>query len=200
MSNRVLLGNRGAQYGLYVSRPGVDVTSTSTTGGMAFDSNVVENPRVIGYGQGVLSPRTTGDQTFDGAKAIYTAASSAAHNVRITHGLSYAPLIFVRWSYEGDLSSSKAARTYNVGHVSSTYTHSYNYGFGTHYYALNEIGMGLVAEVDSTYLYIASMEYGGLGKSSYLTNNNAAQHQKFAGIDIYYAYVITDGTDKGVML
>jgi len=200
MANRVLIGKRGSEYGLFVSKPGVNVASTSATGGLAFDSNAVESPRVVGYGQGILSPRTTGDQTFDGAKAIYTAASSAAHNVRITHGLSYAPLIFVRWSYEGDLSSSKAARTYNVGHVSSTYTHSYNYGFGTHWYAINEIGMGLVAEVDSTYLYIASMEYGGLGKSSYLTNNNAAQHQKFAGIDIYYAYVITDGTDKGVML
>lgn len=200
MANRVLIGKRGSEYGLFVSRPGVDVTNTSATGGLAFDSNAIESPRVVGYGQGVLSPRTTGDQTFDGAKAIYTAASSAAHNVRITHGLSYAPLVFVRWSYEGDLSSGVAARTYNVGHVSSTYTHSYNYGFGTHYYALNEIGMGLVAEVDTTYLYIASMEYGGLGKSSYLTNNNAAQHQKFAGIDIYYAYVITDGTDKGVML
>ena len=200
MANRVLIGKRGSEYGLFVSKPGVNVASTSATGGLAFDSNAVESPRVVGYGQGILSPRTTGDQTFDGAKAIYTAASSAAHNVRITHGLSYAPLVFVRWSYEGDLSSSKAARTYNVGHVSSTYTHSYNYGFGTHWYAINEIGMGLVAEVDSTYLYIASMEYGGLGKSSYLTNNNAAQHQKFAGIDIYYAYVITDGTDKGVML
>jgi len=200
MANRVLIGKRGSEYGLFVSKPGVNVASTTATGGLAFDSNAVESPRVVGYGQGILSPRTTGDQTFDGAKAIYTAASSAAHNVRITHGLSYAPLVFVRWSYEGDLSSSKAARTYNVGHVSSTYTHSYNYGFGTHWYAINEIGMGLVAEVDSTYLYIASMEYGGLGKSSYLTNNNAAQHQKFAGIDIYYAYVITDGTDKGVML
>ena len=200
MANRVLIGKRGSEYGLFVSKPGVNVANTSATGGLAFDSNAIESPRVVGYGQGVLSPRTTGDQTFDGAKAIYTAASSAAHNVRVTHGLSYAPLVFVRWSYEGDLSSSKAARTYNVGHVSSTYTHSYNYGVGTHYYALNEIGMGLVAEVDSTYLYIASMEYGGLGKSSYLTNNNAAQHQKFAGIDIYYAYVITDGTDKGVML
>jgi len=200
MANRVLIGKRGNEYGLFISKPGVDVTSTTATGGLAFDSNVVESPRVVGYGQGILSPRTTGDQTFDGAKAIYTASPSASHNVRITHGLSYAPLIFVRWSYEGDLSSSKAARTYNVGHVSSTYTHSHFTGFGTNWYAINEIGMGLVAEVDSTYLYIASMEYGCTGKSSYLTFNQTAQHQKFAGIDIYYAYVITDSTHKGVML
>tara|TARA_B100000497_G_C7403768_1_gene255517 strand:- start:17 stop:601 length:585 start_codon:yes stop_codon:yes gene_type:complete len=194
MANRVLLGNRGSEYGLFVSKPGVDVTSTSATGGMAFDSNAIESPRVVGYGQGILSPRTTGDLTYSEAKAIYTGASSASHVVRVSHGLSYAPLIFIRWSYGGDLSSSKAARTYNMGHVCSEYAvFQFSFG-GAFYYIDSTIGMGLKAEVDTSYLYIASMESGAQDNSFGTTSN------KYNGVNIYYAYVITDGADKGVFL
>ena len=194
MANRVLLGNRGSEYGLFVSKPGVDVTSTSASGGMAFDSNAIESPRVVGYGQGILSPRTTGDLTYSEAKAIYTGASSASHVVRVSHGLSYAPLIFIRWSYGGDLSSSKAARTYNMGHVCSEYAvQQFSFG-GSFYYIDSTIGMGLKAEVDTSYLYIASMESGAQDNSFGTTSN------KYNGVNIYYAYVITDGADKGVFL
>lgn len=194
MANRVLLGNRGSEYGLFVSKPGVDVTSTSATGGMAFDSNAVESPRVVGYGQGILSPRTTGDLTYSEAKAIYTGAPSASHVVRVSHGLSYAPLIFIRWSYGGDLSSSKAARTYNMGHVCSEYAvFQFSFG-GAFYYIDSTIGMGLKAEVDTSYLYIASMESGAQDNSFGTTSN------KYNGVNIYYAYVITDGAHKGVFL
>jgi len=194
MTSRVLLGNRGSEYGLFVSKPGVEVTSTSATGGMAFDSNAIESPRVVGYGQGILSPRTTGDLTYSEAKAIYTGASSASHVVRVSHGLSYAPLIFVRWSYGGDLSSSKAARTYNMGHVSSQYS-VYQFAFGgAFYYIDSTIGMGIKAEVDTSYLYLASMESGAQDNSFGTTSN------KYNGVNIYYAYVITDGADKGVFL
>jgi hypothetical protein len=194
MANRILLGNRGSEYGLFVSKPGVDVTSTSATGGMAFDSNAVESPRVVGYGQGILSPRTTGDLTYSEAKAIYTGAPSASHVVRVSHGLSYAPLIFIRWSYGGDLSSSKAARTYNMGHVCSEYAvFQFSFG-GAFYYIDSTIGMGLKAEVDTSYLYIASMESGAQDNSFGTTSN------KYNGVNIYYAYVITDGAHKGVFL
>ena len=194
MANRVLLGNRGSEYGLFVSKPGVDVTSTSATGGMAFDSNAVESPRVVGYGQGILSPRTTGDLTYSEAKAIYTGAPSASHVVRVSHGLSYAHLIFIRWSYGGDLSSSKAARTYNMGHVCSEYAvFQFSFG-GSFYYIDSTIGMGLKAEVDTSYLYIASMESGAQDNSFGTTSN------KYNGVNIYYAYVITDGAHKGVFL
>ena len=198
MAKRLLVGKRGSNFGLFVSKPGVDVTSTSTTGGMAFDSNAIESPKVVGYGQGILSPRTTGDSTFDGAKAIYTAASSASHNTRITHGLSYAPLVFIRWCYGGDLSSSKAARTYNVGHVSSTFS-QIQAAFQNYNYANSSVGYGIKGEVDSTYLYLASMEYGGKGLAS--TNPfSSTLENKFNGVNIYYAYVITDGANKGVLL
>jgi len=197
MTGRVLLGNRGSEYGLFVSKPGVEVTSTSATGGMAFDSNSIESPRVVGYGQGILSPRTTGDLTYAEAKAIYTGASSASHVVRVSHGLSYKPLVFIRWSYGGDLSSSKAVRTYNMGHSCSNFLNlQFSFGGGA-YYANNEIGMGLKAEVDTTYLYIASMECGATGQSTLL---GSTTHTKFDGVNIYYAYVITDGADKGVFL
>ena len=198
MANRVLLGNRGSEYGLFVSKPGVDVTSTSATGGMAFDSNAIESPKVVGYGQGILSPRTTGDLTYSEAKAIYTGAPSASHVVRVSHGLSYAPLIFIRWSYGGDLSSSKAARTYNMGHVCSEYA-VFQFSFGGSFYSNSSVGYGIKGEVDSTYLYLASMEYGGKGLAS--TNPfSSTLENKFNGVNIYYAYVITDGANKGVLL
>lgn len=194
MAKRLLVGKRGSNFGLFVSKPGVDVTSTSATGGMAFDSNAIESPKVVGYGQGILSPRTTGDLTYSEAKAIYTGSPSASHVVRVSHGLSYAPLIFIRWSYGGDLSNSKAARTYNMGHVCSEYA-VFQFGvFGSFYYIDSTIGMGLKAEVDTSYLYIASMESGAQDNSFGTTSN------KYNGINIYYAYVITDGAHKGVFL
>ena len=194
MAKRLLLGKRGNNFGLFVSKPGVDVTSTSTTGGMAFDSNSIESPKVVGYGQGILSPRTTGDLTYDSAKTIYTASSSASHVVRVSHGLSYAPLVFVRWSYGGDLSSSKAKRTYNMGHVSSEYEVAQFGIFGGFYYVQCKLGMGLKGEVDTSYLYLANMECGAYD------NGFGANQNKFNGVNIYYAYVITDGADKGVFL
>ena len=194
MAKRLLVGKRGSNFGLFVSKPGVDVTSTSATGGMAFDSNAIESPKVVGYGQGILSPRTTGDLTYSEAKAIYTGSPSASHVVRVSHGLSYAPLIFIRWSYGGDLSSSKAARTYNMGHVCSEYAvFQFSFG-GSFYYIDSTIGMGLKAEVDTSYLYIASMESGAQDNSFGTTSN------KYNGVNIYYAYVITDGAHKGVFL
>jgi hypothetical protein len=194
MAKRLLVGKRGSNFGLFVSKPGVDVTSTSTTGGMAFDSNSIESPKVVGYGQGILSPRTTGDLTYSEAKAIYTGAPSASHVVRVSHGLSYAPLVFVRWSYGGDLSSSKAKRTYNMGHVSSEYAVAQFGIFGGFYYVQSKLGMGIKAEVDTSYLYLASMESGAQDNSFGTTSN------KYNGVNIYYAYVITDGADKGVFL
>jgi hypothetical protein len=194
MAKRLLVGKRGSNFGLFVSKPGVDVTSTSATGGMAFDSNAIESPKVIGYGQGILSPRTTGDLTYSEAKAVYTGAPSASHVVRVSHGLSYAPLVFVRWSYGGDLSSSKAKRTYNMGHVSSEYAVAQFGIFGGFYYVQSKLGMGIKAEVDTSYLYLASMESGAQDNSFGTTSN------KYNGVNIYYAYVITDGADKGVFL
>jgi len=96
MAKRLLVGKRGSNFGLFVSRPGVDVTSTSATGGMSFDSNAIESPKVVGYGQGILSPRTTGDLTYSEAKAIYTGAPSGTHVVRVSHGLSYLSVYFIR--------------------------------------------------------------------------------------------------------
>ena len=81
-----------------------------------------------------------------------------------------------------------------MGHVCSEYA-VYQFSFGgSFYYIDSTIGMGLKAEVDTSYLYIASMESGAQDNSFGTTSN------KYNGVNIYYAYVITDGAHKGVFL
>ena len=43
------------------------------------------------------------------------------------------------------------------------------------------------------------MEYGGKGLASSNPFSSTVEN-KFNGVNIYYAYVITDGADKGVFL
>ena len=57
MSNRVILGKRGSSdFGLYVSRDGVDVASTSSTTPLSFNADAANGLMVHSYGQGVLVP------------------------------------------------------------------------------------------------------------------------------------------------
>ena len=53
MGNRVILGQRGSSYGLFISKSGEDVTST--TNPLAFDSRAAESLQVHSYGQGTVS-------------------------------------------------------------------------------------------------------------------------------------------------
>ena len=56
MANRVLLGERGSDDGLFVSQNGVDVTDTSSTTPLAFDSRAVRGLVVHAKGEGSLAP------------------------------------------------------------------------------------------------------------------------------------------------
>lgn len=40
MTNRIILGNRGGSYGLFISRPGVDVSSATSPDDLIFSSSV----------------------------------------------------------------------------------------------------------------------------------------------------------------
>lgn len=77
MANRVLLGKRGtSDYGLYVSRPTQDVTSTSS--GLIFDSNNAQKGfNVVAKGQGILN--SNGSRTF-------------------SHGLGFRPFVEVTYT------------------------------------------------------------------------------------------------------
>ena len=99
MGNRVILGNRGSDYGLFVSQNNEDVTDTTDTTPLAFDARAVRGLTVHAKGEGSLAPAAN--------YAIFTTSTT------IAHGLGYTPTVAVRWCYASDLSSGVAQRMYS---------------------------------------------------------------------------------------
>ena len=89
MTNRVLIGSKGGEYGLFVSQDGVDVL---TADGLLFDSRT-------GSGWGIAS---YGEDSFD-------TWNEADHT--ITHSLGYPPVVAIRWSHT--ITSGKSTEVYN---------------------------------------------------------------------------------------
>jgi hypothetical protein len=103
MGNRVLIGKRGSDYGLFVSQSGVDVTSGSAA--LAWDSRAVAGLNVHSYGQGILA---SDDQNFTYSGTTYT-----AHEIDITHNLGYKPAFAVRWCTDAEISSGVATKVWS---------------------------------------------------------------------------------------
>lgn len=103
MANRVLLGKRGSSdFGLYVSRPTEDVTSTSS--GLIFNSDsAVKGFNVAAHGQGILN---------------------GGQSRTISHGLGFRPFVEVTYTNEANMvgAAPTSAATFSV-------TVSYNYFF-----------------------------------------------------------------------
>ena len=103
MSNRVLVGKRGSDFGLFVSKSGVDVTDTTSTIPLSFDSRAAASLIVHTYGQGILLP-LRGMTTF-----VYDGVTYTQTQVDITHGLNYHPAFMVRWCDGRKIGSSGAS-------------------------------------------------------------------------------------------
>ena len=101
MANRVLVGKRGSDFGAFVSRSGVDVTDTSSTTPLSFDSQAASSLLVHSFGQGALVP-------LEPANASYTidGTTFTSDTVNITHGLGYRPAFAVRWCTPRELTGS----------------------------------------------------------------------------------------------
>mgnify|MGYP001158617905 CR=1 FL=1 len=97
MGARVLLGKRGSDYGLFVSQKDIDVTNTSLTTPLSFDSRAVRGLMVHAKGEGSLAPAASNSGNVD-----------VPSSVSISHGLSYVPAYAVRWCQAGHLSSGVA--------------------------------------------------------------------------------------------
>ena len=82
MVDRVLIGTRGSDKGVYVSKPSVNVTAS--TDQMMFDSDALQAYIVSHRGQGRLDP-------------------GATHT--ITHSLGYKPKVNVVWTMENEMSN-----------------------------------------------------------------------------------------------
>ena len=112
MANRVLVGKRGSEFGLFVSRSGVDVPDTSLTTPLSFDSRAATSLNVHSFGQGILTAFNDGNgaaqQSITFGGVTYTSST-----VTITHNLGFVPAFAVRWNRYSDLSSGLATKVYS---------------------------------------------------------------------------------------
>tara|TARA_Y100001937_G_scaffold39192_1_gene55746 strand:- start:2228 stop:2818 length:591 start_codon:yes stop_codon:yes gene_type:complete len=104
MANRVLLGKRGSDFGLSVSRSGVDVTNTSLTTPLSFDTNASASLLVHSFGEGALVPTDPANASYSIGGVTYTASS-----IEISHGLGYKPAFAVRWCTPRELDGNNRA-------------------------------------------------------------------------------------------
>ena len=112
MVDRVLIGTRGSDKGVYVSKPSVNVTAS--TDQMMFDSDALQAYIVSHRGQGRLDPGTT-------------------HT--ITHSLGYKPKVNVVWTMENEMSN------WMTGITQPTFSYTWQYLSGDQYYRLNGISV-----------------------------------------------------------
>ena len=122
MANRVLLGKRGTDYGVFVSREGQNVASTTSS--LVFDSNAVKGFNIAAKGQGILSPG--GTRSF-------------------SHGLGFKPYASVTYCFPDDINESSPSNTATVS-VASMYVPFFQnyYTFGSANVSITNAGSGYV--------------------------------------------------------
>ena len=86
MANRVLLGKRGSEHGVFVSKSGVDVTDSTSTTPLSFDSNAASSLIVHAYGECLLPAlNDTTSQNFTRTWNGVTYNSSGVYNYVTTN-------------------------------------------------------------------------------------------------------------------
>lgn len=186
MANRVLLGNRGGTYGLFVSQLTKDVTNASDTTTLSFDSRAVRSLMLHAKGEGSLAPNSANDDTGIDSPTVAT----------ITHGLGYKPVYVVRWCYASDLSSGVSQRMYSP---SVARNDEWDFDFQddeeeSDWETTNEGGVSTA--ITTTQLKIYNYEFG---HSIVVGNDDAgtAPSEVFGQNKqtIYYAYIIFKAKD-----
>jgi hypothetical protein len=186
MANRVLLGKRGSDEGLFISQNGVDVTDTSSTTPLAFDSRAVRGLVVHAKGQGSLAPNSS--NTEGGVDSPTTAT--------ITHGLGYVPLYVVRWCYASDLFGGVALRMYTPSMARTEYW-SLEQGYSGDIDEWAEIeNLGVATSASTSTLTIENHEFGysvqvEADDSGNAPNEVFGQNKQ----TIYYSYIIFKAKD-----
>ena len=114
MANRVILGKRGTDYGLFVSRSGQDVTTSNDA--LGFDSRASDSLIVHSIHEGALVPQVTnssGTQLTRTNTFVSPNQTINQHTATITHNLGYVPCFVIRWSTFDDMNGSgQATQTY----------------------------------------------------------------------------------------
>ena len=186
MANRVLLGARGSDDGLFISQNGVDVTDTSSTTPLAFDSRAVRGLVVHAKGQWSLAPNSSNTQ--GGVDSPTTAT--------ITHGLGYVPLYVVRWCYASDLLGGVALRMYtpSMYRKEDSYTESQDFEEFSDWKEITNAGVATSASTSSI-----TIENHEFGFSIEVDDDSAglAPPEEFGTNKqtIYYSYIIFKAKD-----
>lgn len=170
--NRVLLGDRatGGQ-GLYVSRPGDNVLTT--TNPLAFDSRSACTLVIHSYGQGI---------------------ATNSNQINITHLMGYPPAFAVRWCSSAEIYMGFANASYTPNYWEGADYEQYNCGDEgsededdceeSTFYLNQGLLASLGSEANGFRLqlepFIGGEDEGG-------ESGNATTHD---GRDIYYSYVI----------
>lgn len=112
MANRVIVGKRGSDYGVFASKSGVDVTDTTLTTPLSFDSRAATSLNLHSFGQGIVVAYNDGNgatqQSITFGGVTYTSSTAT-----ITHNLGFVPAFAVRWNRYSDLSSGVAPKVYS---------------------------------------------------------------------------------------
>ena len=140
MANRVLLGKKGSEYGLWVSKVGQDVT-TAGSDNLLFDSSKAEGSSIIKSGTLAITVGTTANTTYYSSYVNYTDGSD----------LNYIPLVMI-WAGVKNYPIRKARRIVLIegGRGGSTYYHQLD-------------GNGLYVEALIDKFRIASKYFGTQG-------------------------------------
>ena len=139
MANRVLLGKRGTDYGVFVSREGQNVASTTSS--LVFDSNAVKGFNIAARGQGILS---------SGASRSFS------------HGLGFKPYVSVTYSFPFEINESSPSNAATAT-VSSMYVPFFTnyYTFGSSNITITNAGSGYITA--PTFTTSGGVPYTGSG-------------------------------------
>ncbi len=143
MANRVLLGKKSSEYGLWVSKSGDDVTNPSHP--LIFDSSKPEGSAIYKSGTVSITVGTTANTTYYSNYVFYNADESA---------LNYIPLVLI-WA---------GAYNYPIRRAQRIVLIEGGRGGNTYYTQLD--GNGLYAEVLNNKFRIASKYFGTNGAVS----------------------------------
>jgi len=180
MANRVLIGKRGSDYGLFISQKGVDVTDTSSTVPLAFDSRTHAGLVVSAKGENSLAPAASAQ-----------AGIASPTSVTISHGLGYTPLVAVRWCIASDLSSGVATKMYSPYRYFKTETTSEEEeGETEEYEDTTEIGCTIAVNTSNLVIYNHFF-----GESRVVNEGNETEYFGSGKQTIYYTYVIFKAKD-----
>jgi len=182
MAKRILLGKAGSDYGLFVSKAGIDVVNNSNV--LTSSENLLFDSRV---GIGSLPLKFHGQGTISAPATVGTPASTT-----ITHSLNYKPLVIVQWCFSTDVSNGIATKMYPAMYF-NFFEDDYNsdYGISEEEYESRLYG-GVGFQVTTTTLVIKNYFSGGT-KEYIVTGQGASQEiENISPLAINYAFLIFD--------